>query len=118
MAKVGRLFGISIIANGGTTSTPFNVPENACEMTIYTPALTGTLSLQSKRPIEQENETEVWATINVFDLNAGGANIAIDAIPASAVTTLPTSATGKGALRFLSSGAEAAERDIRVEFGE
>ena len=118
MAKVGRLWGSVTIANGGTASTAFNVPENACEITIYTPALTGTLSLQSKAPVENENGTEVWATVNVFDLNAGGANIAIDAIPASVVTTLPTSATGKGVLRFLSSGAEAAERDIRVEFGE
>lgn len=118
MAKVGRLYAKVLIASGGTTSEEFNVPENACAMTIHTPVLTGTLSLQAKRPVEQENEAAVWSTVNVFDLNAGAANIAIDAIPASVATTLPTSATGMGPLRFLSSGAEAAERDIRVEFAE
>jgi hypothetical protein len=112
------LYAQCIIANGGTTSTDFDVPEGIESMSIHTPVLTGTLTLQAKAPVLQENDTPVWNTVNAFDLNAGGANIALDAIPASTCTVIPFSAAGQGPFRFLSSGAEAAERDIRVAFKE
>lgn len=118
MAKVSRHFARVVIASGGTTSDEFNEPENMESMTIHTPALTGTLTLQAKAPVLNENDTAVWSPVTVFDLNAGTTNVVLDAIPASSAITIPGSATGGGPFRLVSSGAEAAERDIRITFKE
>jgi hypothetical protein len=100
-------------ATNGTFSRPFTVPDGAKVVAIHVPDLVGvgtTVLVQSLRPPEQDNEAEVWTPVSVFDLTDGTFE-ALDAIPESAVTTLPATALGFGVHRFVASAAQTGAPD-------
>ena len=90
-------------------SAPFVVPRGAKSMVIFVPDLTGvaTIKIQSLSPTVTVETTEVWMDVSCFDLTDGTME-ALDAIPENAATTLPTSATGGGNLRFVASADQSA----------
>lgn len=106
-------------ATNGTNSRPFSVPKGARAATIFIPDLVGvgtTVLIQSLQPPLQENETEVWVNISVFDLTDGSFEV-LDALVESTCVTLPVTALGTGVLRFVASAAQTGAADaleIRV----
>lgn len=109
------------IAIGGTTSGDFDLPTGAKTLQIHIPALetATTVALQANRPKDQENESDVWTTITVFDLTDGTFE-ALDGMgsTAAALVVIPVSASGPGPLRFLASGAQtSAARVIYISYG-
>lgn len=100
-------------ATNGTNSRPFSIPKGAKMMTIFVPDLVGvgtTLLVQALQPQDQEGQSETWVAVGCFDLTDGTIE-ALDAIPESAATTLPITATGGGILRFVASAAQTGAAD-------
>jgi hypothetical protein len=97
----------------GTNSQPFSVPKGAKSVGIHVPDLVGvasTVHIEALQPPVSEGVTEVWTAVSVFDLTDGTVE-ALNAIPESAVTTLPTSALGGGVFRFVASAAQTGSAD-------
>src|SRR5262247_4014380 len=97
---------VAMPATGQTVnSASFVVPKGAKSFIIFVPDLVGvasTVKLQSLTPTVTVETTEVWVDVGCFDLTDGTVEL-LDAIPENAATTLPTSATGGGNLRFVAS---------------
>lgn len=109
-------------ATNGTNSNPFVMPKGAKSLQIHVPALVGaaaTLLIQALQPKLQDNETDVWTGVTVFDLTDGTFE-ALDALPESTVVTIPATALGGGVFRFVASEAQtgAAEAiEVRIVWG-
>jgi hypothetical protein len=90
------------IAGGTVNSEPFSVPKGAKSMAIHCPGLASnsTLAIQSLAPKLDDQESDVWDSVFVFNL-ADGSTVHLDGIPEEQVTVIPTSATGGGRLRFV-----------------
>lgn len=92
------------IASAGTTSEEISLQDNAarrsCDLTIFgPPALTGTVTVQVA---EEPGGTFVA-------LQSGGSDVTLPAVKATVINGLTA-----GAIRFVSSGAEAAERVFNI----
>ena len=109
------------IPDEGTDSNSFSYAVGTKTLAIHVPAMTGTgasVKIQALRPKEQENDTDVWTDVSVFDLAAGTAHVALDAILESTCVTVPVSACGPGPLRFVASESQTGGAvDIYVGFG-
>lgn len=110
MTTSTELYFKATVLDEGDTSDSFTFPVGTKTLAIHMPALTGAASakIQSLRPKEQVNDTDVWTDVSVFDLAAGTAHVALDAILESTCVTVPVSATGPGPLRFVLNAAETA----------
>ena len=109
------------IAQAGTDSGDFELPTGAKTLQIHIPILEAgtTVALQANVPKEQENVTDAWTGVTVFDLTDGTFE-ALDGMGSTSATivVIPVSATGPGPLRFVASGAQTtAARVIHVAYG-
>lgn len=96
------------ISGGTVNSEPFTIPQRARSIALHVPNLAGTdtIKLQALTPAQDiESTTEAWVDIFVFDLTDGTTE-ALDGIPESQVTVIPTSALGSTVIRLVSSGDE------------
>lgn len=92
------------IAGGTVNSEAFEVPKGCEAITVNVPSLAGTttLKIQSLAWAASDTPSEVWADVSFF-YPADGSFVALDGIPESAATTIPTTLTGGGWLRFVAS---------------
>ncbi len=100
-------------STNGTDSDPFAVPAGAKAGTFFVPALVGTgatLKLQGLKPALQDNETEAWSDLTVFDVSDGSFE-ALDGLVESTTVVIPTSILGGGVLRFVASEAQTGAAD-------
>ena len=96
---------LAMPAAGETVNTQgFSVPRSALVLGLHVPALAGgaTLKLQALVPPIDDQVADVWQDVSTFNL-AGGAAVALSAIPGNAATTIPITATGAGVLRLVAS---------------
>jgi hypothetical protein len=101
-------------ANGGTQSTPFNVPEHTNSMTVIAPALSGTWKLQTLSPVDGTT----WSDTYVCSTTAASPAIAyqLSGFAQSIALVFPYNQFGGAQLRIVSSGAEGAARQWAVIF--
>lgn len=100
-------------ATNGTSSDTFYVPLNAKALTVHVPALVGaaaTLKLQALKPKLQENDSDSWGDVTIFDVTDGSYE-AVDGLAESTVVTLPTAVIGGGPFKFVASEAQTGAAD-------
>jgi len=97
---------LAMPASGETVNSQwFSVAAGTKVLAIHVPALVGTaatVKIQSLKPTETVEATQVWTDVSVFDLTDGTMEL-LDGLVESTTVTVPVSATGGGVLRFVAS---------------
>jgi hypothetical protein len=104
---------IAMPAAGETVNSEwFVVPRGAKSVQIHAPALAAaqTMKIQALTPVDTVMNippaSYTWLDVSTMDLSTAGTLRPLNAIPKSAVTTIPVTALGGGVLRFVSTGTE------------
>lgn len=104
-----------VIPNAGTASDAFSMPDNALGVTFHFPTLTNAVKIQTLTPKDGDQDTDVWTDLST--VLTGGAAITISTVSGFATGTavgMDAGVLGGGVFRFVSAGAEAAARTIRI----
>lgn len=103
------------IANGGTNSTPFSMPENALGCTIIFPTMTNASKIQALQPKDGDQDADVWADLSTILTGAGAVTAStVSALASATAYGFDASVLGAGVFRIVSGGAEGAARTIKI----
>ena len=115
MARYGSLKYLTLTTAAADTSTAgFRLPPGARAIIVTAPALTTdtAFTIESLDPTTQEGGTEVWATLNAYDL-IDGTNKALTDIPDNA-TTMIFPLWGPQIIRLTFATAQAATFQVQI----
>lgn len=105
------------IANGGTNSTPFSMPDNALGVLIFFPTMTNASKIQALQPKDGDQDADSWADLST--ILTGGAAVTVSTVSGLASATaygFDAGVLGAGVFRIVSGGAEGAGRTIRLSW--
>ena len=106
---------IVTIANGGTNSDAFSMPQNALGLTIFLPTLTNALKIQKLQPKDGDQDSDTFADLSTTLTGAAAITLStVSGLATGTAVSMDASVLGAGVFRFVSAGAEGGARTIRI----
>lgn len=104
-----------VIANGGTASDAFSMPDSALGVTFIFPTLSNAVKLQTLTPKFGDQDADAWTDLSTILTGAAAVTIStVSAFASGTAVGMDAGVLGGGVFRFVSGGAEAAARTINI----